>query len=132
MEGNLNVFGISIHPFSPHQTPPSTETHRAVSMPGISSEKGSCWFCWMRACCCFLDFTFGVRRRVLGSREAVTSLYDKWVSKKARSSGEAELLTVSVSSTPGPLKARAQINLDECDRFGQRKFAEINKRTRAA
>lgn len=67
-----------------------------------------------------------------GFWEAVTSLYDKWVSKKARSSGEAELLTVSVSSTPGPLKARAQINLDECDRFGQRKFAEINKRTRAA
>lgn len=50
-----------------------------------------------------------------GFWEEMTSSYDKWLFKKARSFWEAELLTASVSSTPSPLKAQAQINLDESD-----------------
>ena len=45
----------------------------------------------------------------------MTSFYEKWLFKKARSYWEAEALTVYVSSTPSPLKAEAQINLDESD-----------------
>lgn len=68
MEDYLNLFGISIPPFSPYETPLNIQIHRPISMPGISSGRGSCWFSWMEACW-VLDFPMGAEEEVLGRND---------------------------------------------------------------
>jgi len=68
MRDYLNLFGISIHPFSRYATPLNIQIHRPISMPGISSERGTYWFSWMKVCW-VLDFVIGVKHRILGRND---------------------------------------------------------------
>lgn len=67
-ENYWNLFGISNHPFSPYETPLQVQIHRLISMPGISSARGSCWFGWMKACW-VLDFMLGVKWEIWGGND---------------------------------------------------------------
>jgi len=101
MEDNLNLFGISIHfhvtkllwtyeytePWECLESP-----HRKEAAARAGQECVAFWISGLES--------------DTGFWEAVTSLCDKWVSKKARSFGEAELPMCMLPPPPGPSRLK--------------------------